>query len=59
MPNKKAKERKWNKKKLAESHKKFGRTKKQIAKIKKRNKIREEKLKERYQLNAEYKKRKW
>ena len=58
MPNKKAKERKWNKKKLAESHKKFGRTKKQIAKIKKRNRIREEKLKERDQLSTEYKKRK-
>ena len=58
MPNKKAKERKWAKKKLAESHKKFGRTKKQIAKIKKRNRIREEKLKERDQLNTEYKKRK-
>jgi|TARA_Y100000296_G_scaffold69840_1_gene84006 cell shape-determining protein MreC len=59
MPNKKAKERKWAKKKLAESHKKFGRTKKQIARIKKRNKIREQKLKERYQSHAEYKKRKW
>ena len=59
MPNKKAKERKWNKKKLAEYHKKFGRTKKQIAKIKKRNKIREQKLKERQQSHAEYKKRKW
>jgi ribosome-binding ATPase YchF (GTP1/OBG family) len=59
MPNKKAKERKWQKRKLNEQLKKFGRTKKQIKKFKRRQKIREQKWEEREQLQLQYSKRKW